>query len=117
VVEVVEAEPGRLPWQDALVHGQRVLGRIVAAHPQVVVAGDERLAARQVGEQLEALGEGGAGADVAGQDQHVGRVAAQVPGQQACLLAALAMPPVQVRRDGQTQPRRHAPLLRWAETE
>src|SRR5207253_6907905 len=93
--------------QVLVVDGPRVATRVVGGHPQVVVAGDERLAAVEAVEQGEAGAELVAGPDVAGQDQKVGRVGGQVgehlPGGG---VAGGVDAPVQVGGDGNTHRQR-----------
>jgi hypothetical protein len=76
-VEVVEAVLGAEARQVLAVDPQRVAARVVGADPDVVVAGDEGLAAGQPGEERQAAGEVVPRADVAGQDEDVRRVGVQ----------------------------------------
>src|SRR5262245_22422799 len=60
--------------QVGLVDTKRVAAGVVGADPDVVVAGDGRLAARQSVEQRQAAGKVVAGTDVAGNEKQVGGV-------------------------------------------
>ena len=87
--------------QLALVHLERIEVGVVGADPDVVVAGDEDLAAGEVGELAKTLGEKRSGADVAGEDEYVGGAGAEELGQQPRFVPAAAVPPVQVGSHGQ----------------
>src|SRR5262249_37075837 len=52
---------------------ERVAALIVRCNPDVMIAGDEGLARRQVGEQIQAEAEVFRSADVTGQDEEIGR--------------------------------------------
>src|SRR5205823_1680778 len=92
--------------QVLLVDAQRVPAGVVGADPDVVVAGDGGLAAREVVEQGQAAGEVVAGPDVAGQDEQIGGVFGEPGGEVEGGLVPRGVPGAVMQVGGDRDPER-----------
>jgi len=100
-VKIMNPVVGTQARQIILVHPQRIAARIIGAYPQIVIARDQGLGARELVEEGEAAAEMIASAQIPAEQKQIGRVNSQMLHEQVRgRVTRRVVAPVQIRSHG-----------------